>query len=538
MGDPGWQPPSVRIPSVVGQATIISPGELVVQNDRPSGGADRRYLRGSSLLLAGRLISVLLNLAVQVLTVRYLAKNDYGAFAYALAVVSMGSSAIHLGMDKAIPRLVPIYFERKDYARTFGSIALATGTIWGLGISLVVLLFGFRGVVGGTVVTDPQSLALLLILITLSPIGAYTTLLEKLVAVFARPRDIFFRRHVLGPALKLVAVLAVILTAGDVYLLAYGYLAGGSIGVWLYLTILVREWRRQGLLRYMRPQQLKLPARELFGFSLPLYSTQISLILRGSLVVILLEYFQTTTAVAEYRAVLSVAGLNLIVYQAFYMLFVPVASRMFAREDREGISELYWKTSTWITVLTFPVFAITCSLAEPVTVLLFGDQYAGAGTLLAILAIGHYFHAALGFNAAALRVHGKLRYLVLNDVLAAIVAMGLSLLLIPRYGATGAAISTAATLILHNIFNQIALQVGDTGIRLLEWRFVGVYITSMLVMAALLLGQWLVAPPVYLSFALAAAVSLLLIRLTRRALNPADTFPELLRIPFVRQLLT
>jgi O-antigen/teichoic acid export membrane protein len=503
-----------------------------------SGDADRRFIRGSSLLLAGRFISILLNFAVQVVTVRYLSKADYGVFAYALAVVAMGSSAVQLGLDKALPRLVPIYYERGDYARIFGTIALATGTIWGLGVSLIVLLFGLRGVAAGAVVSDPQSLSLLLVLIALSPVQAYTSVLERLVAVFASPRAIFFRRHVLGPGLKLAAVLVVVLTSGGVFLLAYGYLIGGLIGVGLYIAILFREWSKRGLLRHMRASELRWPVRELFAFSLPLLSSDLLMILRGSFVAIVLEHFHRTAAVAEYQAVLPVAGLNMLTYEAFSILFVPLASRMFARQQMEEIGQLYWKTATWIAVLTFPVFAVTCALAEPLTLLLFGEKYSGAGTLLAILAVGYYVHAALGFNSASLRVHGKLRLIVAADILAAVALIGLSFVLIPRYGAVGGAISTTGTLILNNVFTQAGLSIGNTGIRLLERPFVRVFGIVTSVTGALLLGQWLVNPPTYVSFAVAGAVSLVVIRLTRRALRPEVTFPELLRVPVVRHLIS
>lgn len=502
-----------------------------------AGDADHGYVRGSSLLVGGRLIAIILNFVVQVVTVRYLSKSDYGLFAYALAVVALGSSAVQLGLDKSMPRLVPIYYERGDYSRIFGAVALATGAIWGLSISLLALLFGLQAVRGEGVVSDPRSVSLLLILIALSPVGAYTCVLERLVAIFATPRAIFFRRHVFAPGLKLAAVMVVIASSGGVYLLAYGYLLGGVLGVAVYVAILWREWRVRGLLEHMRLANLRWPVRELFGFTLPLMSSDLLMILRTSFVVVVLEHFHSTAAVAEYQAVFPVAVLNMLAFEAFSNLFVPLASRMFARQQTEEINRLYWKTSLWIAVITFPVFAITCALAEPLTVLFFGPKYAGAGTLLSILAVGYYVHAALGFNAASLRVHGKLRLIVATDVLAAVVAVGLSALLIPRYGAVGAAITTAGTLVLYNTLAQLGLRIGDTGIRLLERPFAGVFATAVLLTAALLAGQRILDPPVYLGIASVAVVSLVVIRLTRRALNPQETFPELLRIPFVRQLI-
>jgi O-antigen/teichoic acid export membrane protein len=517
----------------------VSPSLEASGKEMPaSRTAARQYIRGSSLLLAGRVISVLLNLAVQVLSIRFLSRSDYGAFAYGLAAAALASTAIQVGLVKAIGRLVPIYCEQRNYARTFGAIALAASTIWGLGVLLILVLHALRGVLSHKLVTDPLSLSLLLLLIALAPLTAFDSLLQLLSAIFIGPRAIFFRRYVLGPAMKLVAVAVVMLSRGSVYLLAYGYLVGALVGIWVYVAILLREWRKQGLLSHMRPSRADLPARELFGFGVPMVSSELSQIVPGSLAVLILGHFHAPGAVAEYRAVLPLAALNLFVYEAFHFLFVPVASRMFARSDKQGISDLYWQTSIWLAVLTFPIFAVTCSLAQPVTTLLFGARYSGAGTLLALLAVGHYFSAALGFNAATLRVHGNIRFIVTSDLLSALLALGLSVALISRYGALGAAMSTTLTLILRNVFNQVGLWICDTGIRLVEWQFARVYLLTSLVMAGLLVGEWLLAPPLYVSFGLAALASLLLIRLTRRAVNPAATFPELLRIPLVRQLLT
>ena len=75
----------------------------------PEADSTRKYIRGSSLLFVGRLLAILLNFAVQVLIVRYLSKQDFGAFAFALSIVSIGASLSLFGLDKAIARFLPIY---------------------------------------------------------------------------------------------------------------------------------------------------------------------------------------------------------------------------------------------------------------------------------------------------------------------------------------------------------------------------------------------------------------------------------------------
>ena len=526
----------------------VGAGDAVVAKDprtpaphapgRGHRAATRTFIRGSGLLVSGRAISLLLNFATQVLAVRYLSKSDYGAFAYALGVAAMGTTAALFGFQKSVPRFIPIYQERGEFRKMFGAVALAVLTIVGLGLSLVLLLHGFQGVLLGRVVGDPLSLALLLILITLAPIDALDYLLIGLLATFASPRAIFFRRHILGPTLRLAAVLLVLATAGHVHQLAYGYVAGGIIGVATYVAVLVGALQKQGLLQRLRADGLELPAKDVFSYSLPLFTSEILVMLKTGLAVVLLEFLQSTVAVADYKAVLPLARLNVMVMQSFSLLFIPVAARMFARGEREGINDLFWQTATWIAVLSFPFMAVTTTLAQPLTLLLFGSRYAGSAQVLAVLSVGFYVHAALGTNTATLGVCGRVRYLVVTDVLTAVFGVGMLLWLIPRHGALGAAVASSATLILNNLLHHLGFLGGRVGVRLVEPRHLRVYAVIAVAAASLVLVGVLLAPPLYLGIPLAAAASFVVLRSARGVLDAGSTFPELLRIPLLRRILS
>src|SRR4029453_17528754 len=90
--------------------------------------ATRKQVRGSSLLLGGRFISLGNKLPNQVLIVRYLSKADCGSWAYALSIVSLGVSIATFGLDRSITRFVPIYDEEKAYDKLWGTIVMVTST--------------------------------------------------------------------------------------------------------------------------------------------------------------------------------------------------------------------------------------------------------------------------------------------------------------------------------------------------------------------------------------------------------------------------
>ena len=118
------------------------PGE---RRKRAGKGVVRRQIRGSSLLLAGRLLSRGVNFCVQVLIVRYLTKSDFGAFAYALSMVALAQHVSLLGLSKAAARFVPLYQEREDYGAMFGTIVTALASVCAIGAAIVAWSGAWQG---------------------------------------------------------------------------------------------------------------------------------------------------------------------------------------------------------------------------------------------------------------------------------------------------------------------------------------------------------------------------------------------------------
>lgn len=495
--------------------------------------AAKGFIRGSGLLLVGRLISVAVNFLVQVLAVRYLAKSDYGAFSWALSIAAMGSSIVLLGLNRSVARFATIYHERREYGAMYGTIALALATVTGLGLAVVVLVLGLQGLLVNHVET--LSVGLLLILIGLTPLDALDALFETLMAVFAGARSIFFRRYVLAPGLKLAAVILVMSVGGSVQLLAVAYLVAGIIGIVLYMVLLWQVLARQGLLAELHPRRMLVPARTLLGYSLPVWSTDLLLAVETPLVVVILERYRSTLEVAELRAVAPVAGLCLLVFQNSKILFKPHASRLFARGDEAGLGDLYWRSAAWMAVITFPIFAVCLFLAEPLTLLLFGPQYAGAGVLLAILAVGKYFNAAMGMNTFTLQVHARVWIVLFINVFTAVLGLALCLWLVPRFGAVGGAAATSAAIVIRNVMYQAGL-IATTRVGIAPRPARRVY-GSLLAALALLSALRMVSGSVAVLAPAVLVAAALLLWLNRGFLDIVHTFPELAKIPLLRRLL-
>jgi len=492
-------------------------------------------MRGSSFLLFGRMLSVLINFATQVLTVRYLSKADFGAFSWAIAVISMGSTIALLSQHKALAHFLPIYLEQDDQPAQRGTILLAIGSTLGVGISIVAVTFALHGFLNDSFISDPLSIALLLILVTLVPLQGFDSLLHSVFAVLASPRAIFMRRHILSPMLRLAAVLGIIAIDGDVRGLAYGYLVAGLLGVTTYGLLLRKLLLSLHLIGPKSSPGVRVPSREMYRYGLPLLTTDLTWFLSTTVVILILESLWGTQGVAEYRAVVPLASLNLLILENVRLLYVPIASRLLARNDPASVDQLFARTSAWIAVMTFPVFAMCAFLPDFITVALFGDRYKSAAPILAVLATGQYLSAVLGVNLLTLNAFARVRFIAKANFVVAGVSLILLFALVPAMGPLGAGIATAATLVFNGLINQVGL------IRLTPvGRLRGSHLAVLVAITGISIGLVflrLATDNVLLLAVSIAVVSIGLLRWSRDTLHIADTFPELRKIPGMGLLL-
>ena len=494
-----------------------------------------QHIRGSSLLLAGRVCGVGLEFLSIVLLVRYLSKEDFGALSYALAVVVFFQQMAMFEMGNTLARFVPLYRERGQRSAIVGAIAVAVATVVGLGALIAAgILAGI--VVGGIRPTDnPEALRLLIVLAALIPLQGLDGLFTPLFAAFGASRAILLRQSVLGPGLKLASIATLIGLQAEVTALALGHLMTVAIGVLIYAWMFGRLLSAQGLLAFFGDGQRSFPVRDLFGFATPMLASQLAGVARGPAVVLLLGYFQPLEAVAAYQAVVPIAELGQLVIYAFTVLYVPLAAGLYAKGDITGSAHLYRQTALWVTVLSFPVFVLTCGFALPVTTTIFGSQYADAAPVLAVLSLGSFVQTCSGFNGLTLKVFGRLRYSVTIDVLATVVTLGACLLLIPRWGALGAAVATAGTHVAHNLLKQYGLRRA-TGITLFDHRYAAICAALLGVPLLLLALQAAIPVTIWVALPLAAAAALAVLWASWGALEIGTIFPELRRWPVLRRV--
>jgi O-antigen/teichoic acid export membrane protein len=141
---------------------------------------------------------------------------------------------------------------------------------------------------------------------------------------------------------------------------------------------------------------------------------------------------------------------------AISMAAQPRFTELFALGDRQSANVIYKVTTAWLVLLTWPLYLLAV-VYGPEVLTVFGHSYRAGATVMVILGLTMLLATACGQVDMVLITTGRSSWSLLNGLLAVAVNVGLDLVLIPRYGITGAAIGWAVAIVVTNLMPMVQL---------------------------------------------------------------------------------
>jgi O-antigen/teichoic acid export membrane protein len=135
----------------------------------------------------------------------------------------------------------------------------------------------------------------------------------------------------------------------------------------------------------------------------------------------------------------------------------PRLAEALSTGDRDTANHLYQTATGWLVLVTWPINLLVILFA-PVYLGLFGEAYTAGVPVVVVLASAMLVATGCGMVDMVLAMAGRTSWNLINVLIALAVTIGLDLLLIPAYGALGAALGLACAMVVNNVLPL--LQVG------------------------------------------------------------------------------
>ena len=172
--------------------------------------------------------------------------------------------------------------------------------------------------------------------------------------------------------------------------------------------------------------------------------------------IVLVAIIMGPAAAAVYTAATRFLVAGQLGNMAITMAAQPRFTELFAIGDRRNANVLYQVTTAWLVLLTWPLYMLAI-VYGPEVLTVFGHSYRAGAPVMLILALTMLLATACGQVDMVLITTGRSSWSLINGLLAVGVNVGLDLVLIPRYGITGAAIGWAVAIILTNLMPMAQL---------------------------------------------------------------------------------
>lgn len=406
----------------------------------PGTSLTHRLAQGASIYVVSLAIGKGLTVALQIVLGRWLGPSRYGLYALGYSIVGFFSWVAVLGLNHGVLRYCAIYSTQRKSDNVRAILWQAIELAGVASVLTAALLIAGSHLIAEKVFTPSFASVLAAFALTL-PFVAFVRIAGN---YFQSLHDIY-RLSVLhllaGPALNIVLLALAI---------GIGWGLEGAVGAYVlccvgtavlavyYLT------KEHGVAR-SGSSTVTAAHPQLMRYSLVLMFAGLSyqVILRAPQV--LLGHLGSSAQVGVFSAGASFALGFGFMTSTFLQPAMPMMVELDEKKHNDDLHRLYQNSTRWTLAVVTPIFLLLALFHNEV-MRLFGRNFSAAGPILVAMSLGWLAYYGKGPGSSLLQMTGRQYLDLLNTFGVAVLTVTANYLVIPHYGAIGAAVATAGSI--------------------------------------------------------------------------------------------
>lgn len=398
------------------------------------GAFKNKAIKNSFWIIGEQVFQMIVSLIIGVLSARYLGPSNYGTLNYTASFISFFTSLATLGLDGVVIMKIIAHPEKEgEFLGTSIFFRLISAFI--SSVLILVLIYIINGY-------D-------LLLLSLAAVQSL-----QLVVMAFNIFDVYFQRHLKSKYVSIAKMLACIIVASyRIYLLATQksvvWFAFSNTFTYLIIAIVL-------IFAYKREKGKKLSLNTKTGFSVLAESyhfilSGLMVAIYGQMDKIMLGSMLSETTVGFYTAAATICTMWIFVPTAIINSFRPIIMELKSKGDEKEylirLQQLYSAIIWLCLIVSFLVFLFGNLIVN----ILYGSGYIESVKILKLLIWSETFSMIGTARGIWIISEKKNKYTKYYLAIGSIVNLILNFLLIPHYGASGAAFATLITQITTSI---------------------------------------------------------------------------------------
>jgi len=384
----------------------------------------------------GLIVSSIISAISVMVVAGILSEGDYGLVAIALTGPNLIGIFRDWGVDWATIKYTAQYRSENKEANVKNILASVVIFEILLGFSLSIFSFFVSGFMANAL-NRPN-------IVPLIQIASFTIFAEALMkatqACFTGYEKMEYHSvtSIVLSTVKAVLMISLAIlgfgTYGAIVGTTVGYLIAGVFSVFLMYVILYKPLRRKEIDKL----EIFSTIKTLFRYGLPL---SISAIVTGFLTQIynvLLANYCTDVPIGNYQVALNFASLVTFFVMPILTVLLPAFSKLDSQKERETLGSVFQFSVKYAALIIVPLALMVMVLSQPAVSTIFGDKYSYTPLYLTLYVVT-FIYTAFGYLSVdnIIKSQGKTDVNMKLTLITSVIALGLNLVLIPKFGVLG-----------------------------------------------------------------------------------------------------
>jgi O-antigen/teichoic acid export membrane protein len=410
-------------------------------------GLRERLVKASGAALMLRALNIVLGFATTVVLARTLGPDSFGVYAFALAVVLVVGLPAKAGVPQLVTRETARGQASGDWPIVKGVWRWSTAVVLVTSLAMLALA-ALAGVLFSDHAASERGITLMIGLLMIPLMGLALVRASSL-------RGLGHTVQGQLPELAIKPLAFLVLLMGALLLGSTGGLtAPWAMALNIAATMLAFVFGAL-MLRQARPPELNQAAtnyesRAWLATIIPMASINAMHLINTQADILLIGLFMESADVGHYKVAAQISLVVAFGLQATKMVVEPYYSRFYHQGEMARLQKLARGASRLNLAVALAVFAPLLILGPELLSMAFGAAFVAAFVPMVVLSAGRLASSAMGSSGHLLSMAGYQNEYARFWAIAAVMNVILNLILIPLLGTTGAAISTAITLLFAN----------------------------------------------------------------------------------------
>lgn len=424
---------------------------IFIKNQIHNLVADKKFseiLIGSVYAIVSRVLATVLAMISSIMVARFYGTESMGILATVNSFLTLITIFTLLGTGTSVLRFIPEHLAKYSVNSAFFIYRKILFLVFVVSIITGVIFFFASDLVAKNIFFKPQfafyfGLASCFVFLkSIMDLNTQTIRGLRLIRTFAVMQVV--------PAISML----VLLIFGTIFfktpnnpvftqLAAFSVTA--AIGAWIINRTFKIKMQTSGKVH-------PVAVREILGISLPMLMTSSMQFFISQSGVLLLAMLRTEIDVGYFYVADKMATLTTFILIAITIMATPKFSELYQNGKIDDLFHVARKSSKLIFFTTTPVLLFLLVFGQPILELFYGKNFIVAYSPMIYLLIGQFVNSISGPTNNFLNMTGHQKVFSKIIFFAALVNIGVSWVLIPRFGINGAAIGGMLSLCFWNLF--------------------------------------------------------------------------------------